>query len=70
MHKICLLLLWKSEWRKNNCFLVLGDKNIQNEEFLFFLLWKSEWSKNNCFLVLGDKNIQNEEFLFFKQNKY
>ena len=36
MHKICLLLLWKSEWRKNNCFLVLGDKNIQNEEFLFF----------------------------------
>ena len=29
MHKICLLLLWKSERRKNNCYLVFGDKNIE-----------------------------------------
>ena len=36
MHKMCLLLLWKSERRKNNCYLVFGDKNIENEEFLFF----------------------------------
>ena len=33
MHKICLLQLWKSEIRKNNCYLVFGDKN---EVFLFF----------------------------------
>ena len=33
MHKICLLQLWKSERRKNNCYLVFGDKN---EVFLFF----------------------------------
>ena len=30
---MCLLLLWKSERRKNNCYLVFGDKN---ELFLFF----------------------------------
>ena len=36
MHEICLLLLWKSERRKSNCYLVFGDKNIENEEFLFF----------------------------------
>ena len=36
MHKMCLLLLWKSERRKNNCYLVFGDKNIKNEEFPFF----------------------------------
>ena len=35
MHKMYLLLSWKSERRKNNCYLVLGDKNIKNEEFLF-----------------------------------
>ena len=33
---MCLLLSWKSEIRKNNCCLVFGDKNIKNEEFLFF----------------------------------
>ena len=33
MHKKRLLLLWKSERRKNNCYLVFGDKN---EVFLFF----------------------------------
>ena len=33
MHKMCLLLLWKSERRKNNCYPVFGDKN---ELFLFF----------------------------------
>ena len=32
MHKMCLLLLWKSERRKNNCYLVFGDKN---DVFLF-----------------------------------
>ena len=32
MHKMCLLLLWKSERRKNNCYLVFGDKN---EVFLY-----------------------------------
>ena len=26
---MCLLLLWKSERRKNNCYLVFGDKNIK-----------------------------------------
>ena len=31
-----LLLLWKSESRKNSCYLVFGEKNIKNEEFLFF----------------------------------
>ena len=30
---MCLLLLWKSERRKNNCYLVFGDKN---DVFLFF----------------------------------
>ena len=34
MHIVCLLLLWKRERRKNNCYLVFGDKNIENEEFL------------------------------------
>ena len=33
MRKKCLLLLWKSERRKNNCYLVFGDKN---DVFLFF----------------------------------
>ena len=33
MHKTCLVLLRKSERRKNNCYLVFGDKN---EVFLFF----------------------------------
>ena len=33
LHKIVLLPLWKSERRKNNCYLVFGDKN---EVFLFF----------------------------------
>ena len=33
MHKMCLLRLWKSERRKNNCYLVLGDKK---DVFLFF----------------------------------
>ena len=36
MNKICLLLLWKSERRKNNCYLVFGDKNSENEEILSF----------------------------------
>ena len=27
MHQMCLLLLWKSERRKNNCYLVFADKN-------------------------------------------
>ena len=36
MHKMCLLLLWKSERRKNNSYLVFGEKHIKNEEFLFF----------------------------------
>ena len=31
-----LLLLWKSERRKKNCYLVFGDKNTENDEFLFF----------------------------------
>ena len=35
MHKVYLLLLWKRERRKNNFYLVFGDKNIENEEFLF-----------------------------------
>ena len=35
MHKMCLLLLWKGERRKHNGYLVFGDKNIENEEFLF-----------------------------------
>ena len=30
---MCLLLLWKSERRKNNCYLVFADKN---DVFLFF----------------------------------
>ena len=30
---MCLLLLWKSERRKNNCYLVFGDKN---DVFLLF----------------------------------
>ena len=30
---MCLLLLWKSGRRKNNCYLVFGDKN---EVSLFF----------------------------------
>ena len=34
MRKMCLLLLWKSERRKNNCYLVFADKN---DVFLFFL---------------------------------
>ena len=33
MRKKCLLLLWKSKRRKNNCYLVFGDKN---DVFLFF----------------------------------
>ena len=33
MRKKCLLLLWKSERRRNNCYLVFGDKN---DVFLFF----------------------------------
>ena len=33
---MCLLLLWKSERRKNNCPLVFGDKKVKNEEFIFF----------------------------------
>ena len=33
MHKICLLPLWKSERRTNNCYVVFGDKN---EVFPFF----------------------------------
>ena len=33
MRKKCLLLLWKSERRRNNCYLVFGDKNYV---FLFF----------------------------------
>ena len=31
-HKMVFLLLWKSERRKNNCYLVFADKN---EVFLF-----------------------------------
>ena len=27
MHKMCLLLLWKSKTRKNYCYLVFADKN-------------------------------------------
>ena len=27
MQKMCLLLLWKSERRKNNCYLVFAVKN-------------------------------------------
>ena len=33
MRKKCLLLLWKSERRKNDCYLVFGDKS---DVFLFF----------------------------------
>ena len=33
LHKMCLLLLWKSERRKNNYYLVFGDKK---DVFLFF----------------------------------
>ena len=33
MNKMCLLLLWKSQRRKNNCYLVSDDKN---DVFLFF----------------------------------
>ena len=33
MRKMCLLLLWKSERRNNNWYLVFGNKN---EVFLFF----------------------------------
>ena len=33
MHKMFLLLLWKSERRKNNCYLVFGD---ENDVLLFF----------------------------------
>ena len=33
MHKVRLLLLWKSKTRKNNCYLVFAGKN---EVFLFF----------------------------------
>ena len=33
MHKMCLLLLWESERRKNNCYLGFGDKN---DVFIFF----------------------------------
>ena len=33
MRKKCWLLLGKSERRKNDCYLVFGDKN---EVFLFF----------------------------------
>ena len=35
MNKMCLLLLCKSERRKNNCYLVFDDKNIKNEVFFF-----------------------------------
>ena len=33
MREMCLLLLWKSERRNNNWYLVFGD---ENEVFLFF----------------------------------
>ena len=33
MRKMCLLLLWKSERRNNNWYLVFGD---ENDVFLFF----------------------------------
>ena len=33
---MCFLLSWKTERRKNNCYLVFGDKNIKNEELLLF----------------------------------
>ena len=65
-----LLLLWKSERRKTNCYLVFGDKN---DEFLFF--------KNNIYLILlafaqeahallkepqNNRNYSRSENFFFK----
>ena len=41
MREMCLLLLWKSERRNNNWYLVFGD---ENEVFLFF--------KNDKYLTL------------------
>ena len=60
MHKMCLLLLWKSERRKNNCYLVFGDKNIKNEEFLFPK--QNEYSEHGWFLhrkpMLHSRNLK------------
>ena len=30
---MCLLLLWKSERRKNNSYLVFGDKTLKTKSF-------------------------------------
>ena len=35
MHKMCLLLLWKSERRKNNCYLVFDHKKLKTKSFFF-----------------------------------
>ena len=47
MRKMCLLLLWKSERRNNNWYLVFGDKNdvflfCQNHKYLTGLAFSQE----------------------------
>ena len=47
MRKKCLLLLRKSERRKNNCYLVFGDKNdvflfLKNDKYLTRLAFAQE----------------------------
>ena len=47
MHKMCLLLLWESERRKNNCYLGLGGKNdlflfLKKDKYLIRLAFAQE----------------------------
>ena len=44
---MCLLLLWKSERRRNNCYLVFGDKNdvllfFKNDKYLTLLAFAQD----------------------------
>ena len=47
MRKMCLLLLWKSERRNNNWYLVFGNKNdvfvfFKNDKYLTRLVFAQE----------------------------